>query len=752
MGSSGEVVGGPLKHLIICRELPPAPSGGIGTYAEHLVRLLAARSTETVHVIGQLWEGADREVETSFHGRLVVHRVPFEDWKSRHGTRPHPDLDDVPAALFKSMLRGQAFSWQASMLAERLVEEEDIDVVEAEDYEAPLYFFLLRRALGLGPRRKPPCFIHLHSPTEFIARHNGWDAGLPSALTATRLEHYCIAAADALLCPSAYLARQAERAYGLEPGTVTVIPLPVGDNPQVERDASTWTTGSILYTGRLERRKGILEWLEAAVRVAHDDPDVHFEFVGANVLGTTHLSGEALVERMLPHSLRSRFHFHGRQDRARLPQFMAKARLAVVPSRWENFPNTCVEAMSSGLPVLATSAGGMAEMVEDGESGWIVDSTSADELESGLRRALSTAPERLLQMGTAAAHRIRAICDNRRTIDRHLEFRRRVHQQGATRSLALPVNLPWAGAPFDHQRTVARDERSARELAVVITYDDGDATPHDHLTHVWNQSHAPAVIVQVQHRSPGLVEAVALDKDGRGWTMLHSTSNNVSQMRNLAVDTLEGYGSQAAGFVFMKGTERLRPEFLERCRDILERCPEVGLIGAWTRDPEPATCLCPAFPYHWMASEIVGPFAVRVDAVRDAGGFRGELADGYGTWDFANAVMASGWVAVTVPEVLSECVANHEELRDPNDDSTARRLIIGRFPNLIARDATALVLMLHPAKPRFVREAIAVLRDELDAVGATRPPKPGFLPRVGWKFAGFVSRALARALSRVSAS
>jgi hypothetical protein len=46
-----------MKHLIICREYPPAPPGGIGTYVDHISRLLGENG-ETGHVIGQLWEKA----------------------------------------------------------------------------------------------------------------------------------------------------------------------------------------------------------------------------------------------------------------------------------------------------------------------------------------------------------------------------------------------------------------------------------------------------------------------------------------------------------------------------------------------------------------------------------------------------------------------------------------------------------------------------------------------------------------------
>src|SRR6266545_3132147 len=127
-----------MNHLIICREYPPAPSGGIGTYVVHISRLLA-ESGETVHVIGQQWEGAEQEIEEKYNGRLILHRIPFEDWTSFTGRKLHPAVDSREAGgLFASNFYPQCFSWQATLLAERLVEQERIDIVEAQDYEAPL--------------------------------------------------------------------------------------------------------------------------------------------------------------------------------------------------------------------------------------------------------------------------------------------------------------------------------------------------------------------------------------------------------------------------------------------------------------------------------------------------------------------------------------------------------------------------------------------------------------------------------------
>lgn len=459
-----------MRHLIICREYPPAPSGGIGTYVAHIAPLLA-EAGETVHVIGQLWHGANQEVEESHGGRLIVHRLPYQDWDSE-GPRFAP-WDTTLSALYRSDFPPRCFAWQAGLLAERLVESEGIDLIEAQEYEAPLWFFQLRRALGLGPRRQPPCLVHLHSPTEPIAVHNEWDLTRPDVKVAVRLEEETIRAADALLCPSRFLARQAEERYGLAPDSVRVIHLPLGGGQPVERPPEVWERGSVCYVGRLERRKGVLEWIDAAVAVVREnpaqDPDLRFDFVGPNVLGLGWISGEDLVEQRIPPEVRERFVFHGSQPRAELPRFLREARIAVVPSRWENFPNTCVEAMVSGLPVLATRQGGMAELIGDDDSGWLAEEATPEALAAALRRALATPPERLAEMGHCAAATVNVDCDNRSVLEQHLAFRAEAARRGPSRSLVPPPGdqrtlrqLAEAGLA-DRQRLLAALPRPVRK-------------------------------------------------------------------------------------------------------------------------------------------------------------------------------------------------------------------------------------------------------------------------------------------------
>src|SRR3954468_719774 len=131
-----------------------------------------------------------------------------------------------------------------------------------------------------------------------------------------RLEAYVIGAADALLCPSHYLERQCDAHYGLVPGSVTVIPHPVGDTAAVERPPATWERGGVCYLGRLEPRKGVIEWVDAAVSIAPDCPGIVFDFVGADMPFAASTTVQEIVTRRIPEELRPRFRFHGSQPRA----------------------------------------------------------------------------------------------------------------------------------------------------------------------------------------------------------------------------------------------------------------------------------------------------------------------------------------------------------------------------------------------------------------------------------------------------
>jgi glycosyltransferase involved in cell wall biosynthesis len=96
---------------------------------------------------------------------------------------------------------------------------------------------------------------------------------------------------------------------------------------------------------------------------------------------------------------------------------MTRAMALLLPSIWyENFPRTLVEAFACGLPVIASRIGALADLVEDGVTGLLVESGSADDLAKKMHWAMGN-PEKMAAMGRNA----RKLYEARFTADRNYE-------------------------------------------------------------------------------------------------------------------------------------------------------------------------------------------------------------------------------------------------------------------------------------------------------------------------------------------
>jgi D-inositol-3-phosphate glycosyltransferase len=94
--------------------------------------------------------------------------------------------------------------------------------------------------------------------------------------------------------------------------------------------------------------------------------------------------------------------FEGVKDQASLPYYYAAALAVIMPSDYESFGMVALEAMASGTPVVASGVGGLAYLVRDGETGFLVPVREPGALAQAVT-ALLTDPGRRGRMGNAAA-------------------------------------------------------------------------------------------------------------------------------------------------------------------------------------------------------------------------------------------------------------------------------------------------------------------------------------------------------------
>ena len=79
--------------------------------------------------------------------------------------------------------------------------------------------------------------------------------------------------------------------------------------------------------------------------------------------------------------------FHGLSHD--VASILANSDIFVLASRWEGFPNSILEAMRAGLPVVASGVGGVSEAVVDGQTGTIVPSGSPEALAAALGQLMA---------------------------------------------------------------------------------------------------------------------------------------------------------------------------------------------------------------------------------------------------------------------------------------------------------------------------------------------------------------------------
>ena len=195
---------------------------------------------------------------------------------------------------------------------------------------------------------------------------------------------------------------------------IEVLPNPI-DTEEFQPGGTSADAGCdyLFYTGRLERRKGVHLLLEAFREVHRHHPALRLILAGHDT-PTFRLEGQTLPFREYARStgllegLGESVMFLGRVDRADLPPWYHGSLACIFPSEgFENFPYTCLEAMSCGKAVVVTDAGGMAEMVENGESGFCVRAGEASALAEAMGR-LAADRELARRMGSAARQRVLA--------------------------------------------------------------------------------------------------------------------------------------------------------------------------------------------------------------------------------------------------------------------------------------------------------------------------------------------------------
>ena len=334
----------PKKVALLSKEYPPFVYGGAGVHVEYLARALAKSIDVEVRCFGD---------QHSTDGRLAVRGYPQWD-ETRRGT----DARFVGAI--------DAYARSLAMAKDTL----DADLVHCHTWYTDMGGVIASKLWGV------PSVLTIHS-LEPLRPWKVEQLGNAYHLSAW-MERTAIMEADAIVAVSRETKADVLRLFDVDPARVHVVHNGIDlDEYRAVRGTDVLTRHGIdpsrpflLFVGRITRQKGIIHLVNAIPKIdpslqivlcagAPDTPEIGEEMSRGVARVAAERPGVIWIREMLP--------------RADVIQLYTHAAVFCCPSVYEPFGIINLEAMACGTAVVATSVGGIPEVVVPEETGVLVD-------------------------------------------------------------------------------------------------------------------------------------------------------------------------------------------------------------------------------------------------------------------------------------------------------------------------------------------------------------------------------------------
>ncbi|MDQ6706078.1 MAG: glycosyltransferase [Acidobacteriota bacterium] len=352
-----------LSVCLLSQSLPRRSPGGVGTYTVALARGL-------------------RDLDCAVH---IVSRGEKDSTELRDGIWRHTTAA-LPVARaiglngkYPSAARNLDYSRGAWSKVLDIAARWGLDILESPSWDA--------EGLVAAIENRLPVVIRLVSPMFKIMETQEWTP-TPDLELCCELEALAVRRAAGVVGSTRAIFSSVTQRYQVQPAQAAVIPFGL-DLPRSAPGNSLAGSKRVLFVGRLERRKGIHILLEAIPRVLDACPSAVFDIVGRDVEVSI-----AETWRAAHPELRDRVSFHGEVSDNDLSRFYDDCDILAAPSLYESYGLIFVEAMARGKAVVGTTAGGIPEVVRDGETGLLVPPGDSAALALALIRLLEDEPAR----------------------------------------------------------------------------------------------------------------------------------------------------------------------------------------------------------------------------------------------------------------------------------------------------------------------------------------------------------------------
>lgn len=373
-----------MRIAFVTREFVTEPKfdGGLANYLNRVTRALHAAGHEP-----EVFVVSDRS-ETIDHGGVPVHRVAAMPGRTEQ--RFVKLFRRVARACPMLVLDPLRESWQVARAVKARHAVAPFDLVQAPDYGAT--------GLMLPKSAQLPVIVRLSwyapfwreasgTPTTRVARMRDW------------IERCAMRRAAACYAPSSFIARRVQELTGIK---IDVMHPPVFQPDAQTHDEAAWRehlAGKryVLFFGRICRIKGTDVLLDAMQPLLRQHADLYLALVGRD-----ELSGRLDAVRQALGDAAGRLVHLNRLPHDQLYPIIRGAAVVALPSRVDNFPNTCIEAMLAERVVVASRDAGFDDLIDDGENGFLAERENAADFTSKIEAALKLPDDAARALGERA--------------------------------------------------------------------------------------------------------------------------------------------------------------------------------------------------------------------------------------------------------------------------------------------------------------------------------------------------------------
>lgn len=623
-----------MKIWFLTGEFAPDFGGGIGTYVENCAKMFAKAGDDVTVIVRSINGNKSEKAKEGYR---------IERFQQGEGEN------------YQYLGYDNALAYQYYEVIMKMIDKYGKpDIIEMQEYNA-YGQYIIQNKLMLNEKLKDiPLVVHLHTPSFETLKINQFNTYELPFYWIGEMEKFCIKGADALVCPSQFLA---DKLQYLVDEKIKVINLPFDiDKEELEKYEKEGIQKpdkkTILYFGRTEYRKGVVQMLKGAEKLWKKGLDFKVKIIGGDTIleskGT--YVGEDLKKKYAKYIESGNLEMMNSIPHLDLIPHILSATAVTIPSLYENFPNTCIYSMWLGKPVLVSKSGGQAEMVKDsGKNGLIFDWDKDGDFEEKLEQLLNMSDEDLKQMGDNAKSRIHELCN----MEDNLKIRREFFED-----VIKNKNKPKEKFPFVEE--MPKDEYIKQYdgekdlLSVVIPYYNLGKTLPETIESIKATTYKNYEIIIVNDGSTDEESVKVLEqyKDDEKVRVVNIENKGLANARN--VGAKEAKGEFVA---FLDADDKIDPTFYEKAIRILHQYSNVSYVYSWVQYFEGSTAVWPTFnvhiPYLLCANMLAAFVVIRKNDFLNFGQNRIKMEYGMEDYDGWVSLAEHGYLGVSIPEKLN---------------------------------------------------------------------------------------------------